>query len=749
MPTASSARCRAPPRSSQATQPAPQPTPRPPLSHRASERVAAPPAGASPTAPPWHGARRSVSPASGRPERPGDNPQQEKAARQPSVSLIAGRTLSVRPRPASAPRAGMALGAGARRSLSPAQQRRWRFHANPKAGTVFCKIRDILRKLPFWEEVPCAGQRRQSLDVDLLLEDRYVADRLLDTHAATAAPPGAEAPAAGQRRLVNSYSGTKCLTLKAAMVKTLRRGTQEPWALTPATFVLFKRTLGTDDRESFCATFRQMRGSCRNVWILKPSHRNKGIGIEIFDDDSDALDFVDQNSAPEVNGGKATQYVAQKYIERPLLIHGRKFDLRTWVVLTPQYDIWMYREGVLRTASEQYALGDLSDRLSHLTNHCIQETGPNFGRFEEGNEMWYHQFQAYLDKHMPRRRGRPVSLADDILPQARHITVESLLASKHQLTPSGLVGQDGVRLDCFQLFGFDFMVDTDMKVWLIEVNGSPASAEALLHDMMVDLIEVVIEPVFPAPRGQRYRHNATNKFDCIYTASGGQTVPRGGTQARSLAREVPPQTAGRPAPVPEALPPQPHPQPSRRVPLLSPQRAAAQSPTRNGGASPRRPSGVEPPSLQVPPPRPASFADPLLQRINALLGTAMACGSVSPPPAAPPTQAPLPQRVSCPPRHSDPAHGAEGDGMVRRSQTPPRYALSARHSTGSGGRPEPSPAPAPLSAPPRTPPAADRVDLSPQRSVSRERVDEIIERIDSLLGRIRDTQQRTPPQPVS
>lgn len=29
----------------------------------------------------------------------------------------------------------------------------------------------------------------------------------------------------------------------------------------------------------------------------------------------------------------------------------------------------------------------------------------------------------------------------------------------------------------FQLFGFDFMVDEELKVWLIEVNGAPACAQ--------------------------------------------------------------------------------------------------------------------------------------------------------------------------------------------------------------------------------------------------------------------------------
>ena len=35
---------------------------------------------------------------------------------------------------------------------------------------------------------------------------------------------------------------------------------------------------------------------------------------------------------------------------------------------------------------------------------------------------------------------------------------------------------------CFQVFGFDFMVDDALKVWLIEVNSSPAIAEDLADE---------------------------------------------------------------------------------------------------------------------------------------------------------------------------------------------------------------------------------------------------------------------------
>ena len=215
---------------------------------------------------------------------------------------------------------------------------------------------------------------------------------------------------------------------------------------------------------------------------------------------------------------QATRYVAQKYIERPFLIQRRKFDLRSWCVVTAKYDILVYQKGVMRTASEPYNPHDLNDELSHLTNHCIQEHGPNFSKFEEGNEMWYPLFQEYLDR-LPRGAvGHGWSLTDDILPQVNDQIKKCLLVAKKKLSKSTASGLGGDVLGCFQLFGFDFMVDEDMKVWLIEINGSPASAEYLLEDMMTNLIATVVAPMFPAPEGAEYPYVEDN-FKCIYRNS--------------------------------------------------------------------------------------------------------------------------------------------------------------------------------------------------------------------------------------
>jgi hypothetical protein len=43
----------------------------------------------------------------------------------------------------------------------------------------------------------------------------------------------------------------------------------------------------------------------------------------------------------------------------------------------------------------------------------------------------------------------------------------------------------------FQLFGFDFMLDSSAHAHLLEVNGSPAARELLLPSVATDIVRVL------------------------------------------------------------------------------------------------------------------------------------------------------------------------------------------------------------------------------------------------------------------
>ena len=77
----------------------------------------------------------------------------------------------------------------------------------------------------------------------------------------------------------------------------------------------------------------------------------------------------------------------------------------------------------------------------------------------------------------------------------------------------------GKRNRVFELFGFDFLVDEDFRVWLIEVNTNPYLGipneyiEKLLPVMLDDLLVLCLDPHLP-PKNPRTRKE--NDFELLY-----------------------------------------------------------------------------------------------------------------------------------------------------------------------------------------------------------------------------------------
>ncbi|XP_052532265.1 tubulin--tyrosine ligase isoform X2 [Tympanuchus pallidicinctus] len=269
----------------------------------------------------------------------------------------------------------------------------------------------------------------------------------------------------GLVQLVNYYRGADKLCRKASLVKLIKTSPELSESCTwfPESYVIYPTNLKTpvapaqngihhlinntrtDEREVFLAAYnRRQEGREGNVWIAKSSAGAKGEGILISSEASELLDFIDE---------QGQVHVIQKYLEKPLLLEPghRKFDIR---------------EGVLRTSSEPYNSANFQDKTCHLTNHCIQkEYSKNYGRYEEGNEMFFEEFNQYLMDALN------TTLENSILLQIKHIIRSCLMCIEPAISTKHLHYQS------FQLFGFDFMVDEELKVWLIEVNGAPACAQ--------------------------------------------------------------------------------------------------------------------------------------------------------------------------------------------------------------------------------------------------------------------------------
>ena len=292
------------------------------------------------------------------------------------------------------------------------------------------------------------------------------------------------------QRLLNFYRGFQIICRKSFLVDTMRayfhsQNKKMPDYL-PDSYLFYPAKPEQSEASQFEAAFaarEALVGRARNLWILKPSDGSKGRNIIVLDNIKDILRHIETQKEGSI------AWVVQQYIYNPLLLRGdRKFDIRCWVLLDSEYNIWFYKKGVLRTTSVAFSLDKdkLSDKFIHLSNHCIQTEHEEYGNFEPTNEMFFPEFKAYLKSRYN------VSLEDSIIPQIKKIVQTTLLAAKDQMQTL-----ENSAYKSFNVFGYDFMIDTDMKVHLIEINSSPAVAAELLPEFTQALVEKAIDPVFP------------------------------------------------------------------------------------------------------------------------------------------------------------------------------------------------------------------------------------------------------------
>ncbi|XP_036379658.1 probable tubulin polyglutamylase TTLL9 [Megalops cyprinoides] len=254
------------------------------------------------------------------------------------------------------------------------------------------------------------------------------------------------------------------LTRKNLMVKNLKRyrkllerelGPQEATRCDffPCTFDL------PCEYHLFVEEYKRNPGS---TWIMKPAARSQGKGIFLFRKLKDIMDWKRSRSRAEDPRDEAQveSYVVQHYIENPYLINGRKFDLRVYVLVTSYAPLraWLYRDGFARFSSTRFSLSSIGDQYVHLTNVAVQRTAPDYDR-ERGCKWQMQQLRRYLTA----RHGEPA--VDVLFQEVDNIFIRSLL-SVHKVIINDK--------RCFELYGYDIILDAELKPWLIEVNASPS-----------------------------------------------------------------------------------------------------------------------------------------------------------------------------------------------------------------------------------------------------------------------------------
>ena len=181
----------------------------------------------------------------------------------------------------------------------------------------------------------------------------------------------------------------------------------------------------------------------------------------------------------------------QKYIENPLLYKGRKCDMRIWVLLTHQMKVFLFKEGHLKTCSVEYDLNS-KNAFTHITNYSFQKYNSNFQKFEKGNEVPFYEFQKFIDKEYPEKKYK---LKKDLMKQVKEIISITMRSAKDKINKNG-------RSHQFEIFGYDFMLDSDFNVFLIEINTNPGLEisspwiQIVVPRMLDDALRLTVDKVF-------------------------------------------------------------------------------------------------------------------------------------------------------------------------------------------------------------------------------------------------------------
>ncbi|MBN3293827.1 TTLL6 polyglutamylase, partial [Polypterus senegalus] len=251
---------------------------------------------------------------------------------------------------------------------------------------------------------------------------------------------------------INHFPGMSEICRKDLLARNMNRMLK----LFPKEYNIFPRTwcLPADDFQAYS------RAKKHKTYICKPDTGCQGRGI-----------FVTK-SAKDIKAGE--DMICQLYISKPFTVDGFKFDLRIYVLVTScdPFRIFVYNEGLARFCTTKYSdpnNANVDDICMHLTNYAINKHSDNFVRDDDtGSKRKLSTF----NRHMEEKGYDIGKMWGDI----EDVIIKTLISAhpilKHNYNtcfPNHVTGSA-----CFEILGFDILLDRRLKPWLLEVNHSPS-----------------------------------------------------------------------------------------------------------------------------------------------------------------------------------------------------------------------------------------------------------------------------------
>lgn len=201
-------------------------------------------------------------------------------------------------------------------------------------------------------------------------------------------------------------------------------------------------------------------------FIVKPEVGSQGRGIFL----TRKLDEIDEK-----------RHLVQEYISAPYLIEGLKFDFRIYVLITgcDPLRIFVYKEGLARFATHEYNepnISNYSDSFMHLTNYAINRHSEYYinNKFAARDHIGHKRSLTSVLKYLESRNED----VDGLLKKIDEIVIKTLIPLQPTLSQHYHACQPDEYSNsmCFEILGFDILVDEELNPFLLEVNTAPSFA---------------------------------------------------------------------------------------------------------------------------------------------------------------------------------------------------------------------------------------------------------------------------------
>ncbi|XP_072282581.1 inactive polyglycylase TTLL10 isoform X2 [Pyxicephalus adspersus] len=333
-------------------------------------------------------------------------------------------------------------------------------------------------------------------------------------------------------QLLYQIPNNKVLTTKIGLLSSLREYERVMQKINKARVLkmadFFPETYRLDLKEEAEPFFSNYEDG--QTWICKPTGLNQGRGIyllknqEQIDTLQSQIQTMVENSMSKKIPAKCPQArIVQRYIPNPLLLEGKKFDIRSYLLIASTVPYYVFFcHGYVRLTCNPYDPNS-DDLTGHLTNQYMQKKNPLYSEMKEETVWTMERFNNYVNENFAAAKSLPKDWVFSIFTKRmQQIMIHCFLSVKSKLE---------CRRGFFDLIGCDFLIDDDFKVWLLEMNCNPAlqtNCEVLkevIPGVVNETLDLALEIFNKSFRGQRIMPlNTQRKFVLLYNGETNEQV---------------------------------------------------------------------------------------------------------------------------------------------------------------------------------------------------------------------------------